>query len=209
MDYGTYWEMRGEFGYSTRYKVFAELIEAGATVLDIGCGEGSTLAYLREQRSIKGEGVDISEAGLKMCAQKGIHAERADISSPSFSVAKTYDYIIISEVLEHIPAPEVLLEKVKGKFRKGLIISVPNTGYYLYRLRLLFGHFPVQWTLHPGEHLRFWTLQDFRSWLDDAGYRPLKLRTHTGFLFLYRVWPSLFADSLVFLAAEKTTHQTK
>lgn len=202
MDYDKYWVMRGRFEFSTRYEVFASLIDEGSEVLDIGCGEGATLAYLAERKKIKGEGLDISERGVRMCAARGIRAKVADASAAGFSLDAAYDYIIVSEVLEHIPNPEALLEKLRGKFRKGLIISVPNTGYYLYRLRLLFGRFPVQWALHPGEHLRFWTLQDFRAWLRACGYAAVGLRTHTGFLFLHRAWPSLFADSLVFLVRE-------
>jgi methionine biosynthesis protein MetW len=202
MDYDDYWKIRGNFGFSTRYQVFENLIDPGSSVLDIGCGDGSTLKYLHETRNTTGEGLDISESGVKMAREKGMTASVADVSAEDFKIEKVYDYIIISEVLEHIPNPEDVLAKTKGRFSKGLILSIPNTGYYLYRLRLLFGRFPVQWALHPGEHLRFWTLPDFRACLGACGLQVAAMKTHTGFLFLHALWPSLFADTAVFLVRE-------
>lgn len=204
MDYTEYWRKRGEFGYSNRYKIFSGLIERGSSVLDIGCGEGSTIKYLERENAINGEGLDISETGVEMARGKGVKASVADASSDAFAIKDVYDYIIISEVLEHIPRPEDLARKTRGHFRKGLIVSIPNTGHYIYRLRLLFGRFPVQWALHPGEHLRFWTLRDFEAWADWLGFRIVSRTSNTGFAGLYRLLPGLFADNFVFLLKEKT-----
>ena len=106
-------------------------------------------------------------------------------------------------MLEHIPKPEDVMGKVKDKFKKMLIVSIPNTGHYIHRLRLLFGHFPVQWVWHPGEHLRFWTMKDFKKWADELGFKVVGIRIHTGFPFLLKFIPSLFTDSMVFLLKNK------
>ncbi|MDT8286024.1 MAG: methionine biosynthesis protein MetW [Elusimicrobiales bacterium] len=199
MDYDEYWLAKGKFGLSTRYPVFAALVEPGSSVLDIGCGDGATLSYLSRELAVKGEGIDVSAKAVATAVSRGINARQADASSPGFAIDKNYDYILISEVLEHIPSPEGLIRKVKGRFVKGLILSIPNTGHYLHRLRLLFGRFPVQWAHHPGEHLRFWTLRDFRAWLEWQGLSAADIRVHSGLPVLNRLFPSLFADSLVFL----------
>ncbi|OGR96243.1 MAG: hypothetical protein A2016_06645 [Elusimicrobia bacterium GWF2_62_30] len=199
MDYDTYWRRRGEYFFSTRYAAFAEEIAAGASVLDIGCGEGATLRYLKKERQTAGEGLDISHTGVEMAKASGINARQADVTSRDFSLESSYDHIIISEVLEHIPNPEELLLKVRERFRKSLIISVPNTGHYIHRLRLLFGRFPVQWQLHPGEHLRFWTIKDFKPWIEAQGFTVAEMKVHSGFSGLCRIWPNLFADSSVFI----------
>ena len=204
MDYNAYWQAKGDMRFTGRCPVFASLIAPGASVLDIGCGEGTTLQYLTKKLAIKGEGVDISSEAVKMAVKKGVAASQADAAAADFRIHGVYDYIIISEVLEHVPNPEDLLEKVKGKFRKGLILSIPNTGHYIHRLRLLFGHFPVQWAYHPGEHLRFWTLSDFKVLLKAHGFEIAAVKTHSGVLLLHNVWPGLFADSVVFMVKERT-----
>jgi methionine biosynthesis protein MetW len=202
MDYDEYWETRGEFSYSTRYSAFEKLIEPGSSVLDIGCGDGATLSYLARKLTIRGEGLDVSGTAVRRANERGVKARGGDAASDSFIIDPGQDYIIISEVLEHIPNPEDLLSKTRGKFKKGLILSVPNTGHYLHRLRLLFGRFPVQWAHHPGEHLRFWTLGDFKFWLEWQGFSPVDMRVHSGVPLLNRIVPSLFADSAVFLVKE-------
>ncbi|PKM98693.1 MAG: hypothetical protein CVU79_02220 [Elusimicrobia bacterium HGW-Elusimicrobia-3] len=199
MDYNEYWEQKLEFGFSDRYPSFSELIEDGSTVLDIGCGNGATLKYLTEHNHIIGEGIDISAAAVNKALERGFSAKVADAASSDFKIEKVYDYIIISEVLEHIPNPEDLIEKVKNRFRRGLLLSIPNTGHYTHRLRLLFGRFPVQWVYHPGEHLRFWTLTDFKLWLSARGYKVASMKATSGLSPLCNFWPEMFADSIVFL----------
>lgn len=201
MDYDEYWKIKGPFEFAPRYAVFASLIERGASVLDLGCGNGANLAYLSGKKDVKGRGLDISATAVAEARKKGIEADIADAAAGDFEISGNYDYIIISEMLEHIPRPEDLVRKTLGHFNKGLIISIPNTGHYIHRLRLLFGHFPVQWAYHPGEHLRFWTLDDFSLWLRDLGLEVKAVKTHSGFVGLHSLWPSLFCDSAVFLAA--------
>ena len=202
MDYENYWKAKASFEFSLRYPVFAEVIEEGSSVLDIGCGNGATLKFLKEQKNVKGEGIDISQEAVKIARSKGLKAFVADISSPDFRITNEYDYIILSEVLEHVPNPEEIMEKVKGKFRKMLIVSIPNIGHYMHRLRLLFGRFPIQWVYHPGEHLRFWTVKDFKKWVNYLGFRIVDICTFTGFLFLHKFMPNLLADSVIFLLKE-------
>lgn len=198
MDYNDYWRAKGEMLFTGRCPVFASLIKPGASVLDIGCGEGTTLKYLQDKLGVRASGLDVSPEAVRMAVKKGVPALQADASSKSFSIDGNYDHIIISEVLEHIPNPEELLSKVKGRFGISLLISIPNSAYYIHRLRLLFGRFPVQWAWHPGEHLRFWSLTDFTELLEETGFEIISVKTHSGFLFMHRFWPNLFADSAIF-----------
>jgi len=207
MDYNQYWKNRGAFGISTRYWVFADVIDAGSSVLDIGCGDGSTLQYLKEKKNIAGYGLDISQEAVEMAKQKGIKAAVADITRLEFNIEKKFDYIILSEVIEHVPNSEEVLQKTKGKFNKLLIVSIPNTGHYLHRLRLLFGRFPVQWVYHPGEHLRFWTVKDFKQWSKELGFEIVKIRVHSGIPILRQIVPALFADSIIYLLREAVVRQ--
>ena len=78
-----------------------------------------------------------------------------------------------------------------------VLASVPNTGDIASRLRLLFGRFPKQWIVHPGEHVRYWTLRDFKLMASQLGYdivrvSPLRGRT------LAPYFPGLMSEALVF-----------
>jgi 2-polyprenyl-3-methyl-5-hydroxy-6-metoxy-1,4-benzoquinol methylase len=127
-NYEEYW---GQFSESGDYlispfklKLFKSLISEGSSVLDIGCGNGMLLDHLKKTRYIQDSGIEISAKAVEMARQKGINAVQGDITSSDFKLERTYDYIIISEVLEHLPKPENVLEKLKGKFTKNLIITI-------------------------------------------------------------------------------------
>ena len=113
---------------------------------------------------------------------------------------RTYDTILISEVLEHIAEPERVVTGVRDHVGLRLILTFPNIAYLPHRLRLLFGSFPVQWGWHPGEHLRFWSLSDFTWWLDQLGYEVVSVQASNGVRGLATLRPSLFGNQIVVVA---------
>jgi methionine biosynthesis protein MetW len=203
LDYNKYWQARKKGKFRQRYAMIAEWVEPGSRVLDIGCGDGALLHYLQEHRDVKGVGVDISEEAVNFARSLGVSAFVADVLSPEFRFTEKYDYVVISEVLEHLSQPETLMLKVRGHVHKGVIISIPNTGFYKYRLRLLFGSFPLQWVCHPGEHLRYWTVRDFVWWSRQLGYRVKAIRSSNGLSPLDRHWPGLWGKQVLFLLTEE------
>lgn len=198
MDYNKYWERRDVSTTLPRHKIFSDLINRKSKVLDIGCGDGACLWYLKSEKDIEGEGIDISREAVARCVKKGIRANIADVSSSTFQIDEKYDYIIIAEVLEHIAHPEDLMHKLKGKFNKLVLVSIPNIGYYKHRIRMMFGRFPIQWAFHPAEHLRFWTVKDFIWWAKEVGFRVIDIRPSNGIPFLYKLIPNLFCHQVVF-----------
>jgi methionine biosynthesis protein MetW len=207
VDYDIYWHRRGGIkgrGLSTwqkeRADITANIIEPGSTVLDLGAGDGAMLVYLREKIGIKPIGVEVSKDSLDALRQNGIEAVEADITNrAALERLPEVDYITGFEILEHMPAPESLLNSLRSKARKGMIFSFPNTGYYIHRLRLLCGRFPLQWIAHPGEHLRFWTLADVRSWAPQTGLTLRHLIPYQGLPSLSRILPSWFAQGVVIM----------
>jgi methionine biosynthesis protein MetW len=202
LDYDRYWELRHSSDTNPlgRDIVFVRAIDDGSSVLDIGCGTGRFLAYLLSvKKQIKAQGLDVSSKAVEVARGKGIECQVVDVTSPSFDLEQDYDYIVISDVLEHLPNPEALLLKLRGKFRKTLLISVPNIGYYPHRLRLLLGSFPIHTAWHPAEHLRYWTVTDFQEWLGHLGYRVEKVRASNGFPLLANLRPNLFGHQMVFI----------
>jgi methionine biosynthesis protein MetW len=200
MNYDDYWRVRGDHQVVARFPIIAKHLNRGETLLDIGCGEGTGIAYLTARAGVVGVGLDISSVAVEMARSKGVDARVADVMAPDFAPDRTFDTILISEVLEHIAEPERVLTRVRDHVGKRLILTFPNIGYLPHRLRLLFGGFPVQWGWHPGEHLRFWSLSDFTWWLDQLGYEVVSVRASNGIRGLAAVRPSLFGNQIVVVA---------
>lgn len=174
--------------------------QSPASLLDIGSGTGEMLRVLGERRTdlsiVASDFEPTSQARLK---QLGYEVLEVDISkSASVRELRDFDYITICEVLEHTQNPEDSLLALKAKARCALYFSVPNTGYYIYRLRLLLGRFPVQWRAHPGEHVRYWTLSDMKWWLERMELsRCSTIKAYRGWPVLNRLWPAAFAMGLI------------
>ena len=209
LDYKHYWSDRGIKQVTKRDRLIASLIEEGSKILDIGCGDGRLLSYLYSTLHVEGFGIDISEDAVRRARERGLQVECIDICNAELVKEWLFDYIIMSDFIEHIPDPEKVLMKLKGHFRKGIIITIPNTGYITLRLRLCIGgRFPVQWGKHPGEHLRFWTIKDFIWWTKQLGYRVSKIVPIRGTI-LKGFLPDLFSKKNIFLLSEAGVLETK
>lgn len=212
LDYDEYWERKrgSNMGYLSafqldRVETIAQAMPEGVSVLDVGCGDGAILQYLIEHKAVDAHGVDISERAVAHCKAQGLDVRLADVTQPeALNALAEYDYIILSEIIEHISTPEDLLDGLRTHVRQAFIISVPNTGYVWHRLRLLLGRFPLQWLAHPGEHLRFWTRVDFLWWAGWLGYRVQAAIPYQGTPFLKRLWPNLFASGIVYILEART-----
>lgn len=200
LDYDAYWRVRGDHAVVARFPIIARHLRRGESLLDVGCGEGTGIAYLVSRAGVIATGFDISSVAVEMAQRKGVDAKVADVMAPDFKLDRTYDTILISEVLEHIAEPERAVTRVRDHVGQRLILTFPNVAYLPHRLRLLFGSFPVQWGWHPGEHLRFWSISDFRWWLDQLGYDVVSVQASNGIRGLTAVRPSLFGNQIVVVA---------
>lgn len=205
-DYDDYWQDKcgdnlglANCFQSDRARWIADRVNEGESVLDVGCGDGAVLLQIKRHKKIRALGADLSEVALQFLSGKGVETIRLDLTEPNnITELPVADYVLLLEVLEHLPDPELLLELIFDKADKGLFFSFPNSGYLMHRLRFLFGRFPVQWRLHPGEHLRFWTYRDLLWWIRELGYDgKCEVDTYQGIPLLNRLWPSVFAEALI------------
>lgn len=206
--YEMYWDLRGRSGsvsISSWQKERADILLArirkdglsAPVVLDVGCGNGAVLSYLKKNiPGLIGIGIDLSEQILSPVKEAGFETYVRNCALASEREFPECDYAILFEVIEHVADAEDLVAAALGAARKGVCISVPNTGFFTYRLRLLFGKFPAQWARMPNEHLRFWTLSDMRWWLSALGWGG-SVSTYQGVPLFKKMWPALFAAGLV------------
>ncbi len=217
VDYDTYWDNKAPSGLGylsewrrRRAEVFTRIVDDGDSVLDLGVGDGALLSYMLAHKRIKAFGLDISPQAVDFCRRQGLNVELVDINKPLSDYLKTpHDYAILSEIVEHLPDPEALLNSLRGFVRKAIIVSIPNTGYHQHRLRLLLGKFPLQWVVTPGEHLRFWTRADFHWWTRQLGFQVAQEVPYEGTPGLKRIWPGLFAAAIVYVLRDKTRVKEK
>ena len=211
LDYETYWERKEAGGqlwmsYREILDLCDTIIPPRATILDVGCGNGAFLAGLKQRKPVEELGIDISAKAVELAKNAGVTAKVFDVLHEDITSLGRYEYITAFEVLEHLPNPEQLLSTIHP-LGKCVLVTIPNTGYYLQRLRLLFGRFPRQWVLHPGEHLRFWTWRDFQLTAELCGYRIAEVIPIRGRSSWARFMPGLFGEALFFVLKPRTNFE--
>jgi len=166
------------------FAAIATLVKAGAKVLDLGCGDGSLLRYLRNTRDIHGYGVEINDENVQACFNNGINVIQNDLESGLSSFGSgSFDYVILSQTLQAMRHTENLIKEMMRVSKEG-IVSFPNFGYWKNRLQVLSGYMPVsevlpyQWFDTPNIHLC--TLGDFERFCRQHGANILERRIMNG-----------------------------
>jgi len=166
------------------FAAIATLVKPGAKVLDLGCGDGSLLRYLRDVRDVHGYGVEIDDENIQACFNNGINVIQIDLESGLSSFeSRSFDYVILSQTLQAMKHTEDLIKEMMRVSKEG-IVSFPNFGYWKNRLQVIFGHMPVsetlpyQWFDTPNIHLC--TLGDFERFCRQHGVHILERRIMNG-----------------------------
>ena len=150
----------------------ADMIEKGARVLDVGCGDGSLLQILTDQRQVDGRGIELSQSGVNGCVAKGLSVIQGDADTDLIDYPDdAFDYVILSQTLQATRQPR---EVVKHLLRIGrrAIVSFPNFGHWRIRAQVAFlGRMPVTKNLsyawYDTPNIHFCTIRDFISLCDE------------------------------------------
>jgi methionine biosynthesis protein MetW len=208
-DYDDYWQKRGRQEPKFRFVwVTRELPEQG-TLLDIGCGDGAFLEYVREHKpQLRLLGIDGSETAVTKLREKGLSGDLTrDLNSPNLEKFLDVDVVVAMELIEHLAEPELLMSELLKTRAEIFYVTIPNLGFIVNRLRLaLGGKAPVTAIVyHIKEHLRFWTVRDFRYWARHCGFEVTTYAGQNGFAGLWRIWPSLFARQMIYVLKRKNS----
>jgi methionine biosynthesis protein MetW len=160
------------------FAIIAERVHAGAKVLDLGCGDGSLLKYLRETRNTLGYGVEIDDEKVAACVRNAVNVIQSDLESGLSTFAShSFDYVILSQTLQAMRHTEEIIREMLRVGREA-IVTFPNFGHVSHRLQVLFGRMPVspelpyQWYDTPNIHLC--TLKDFEDFCATHGVEILE-----------------------------------
>ncbi len=148
-------------------EAIAAWVAPGASVLDLGCGEGLLLQYLSRSREVRGYGIDISDANVLACVKNSVNVIQSDLEAGLAGFdAGSFDYVILSQTLQAMRRTEEIIMEMLRVGRQG-IVSFPNFGYWPQRLQIMRGRMPLsevlpyEWFNTPNVHLC--TLADFED----------------------------------------------
>ncbi|WP_119155949.1 methionine biosynthesis protein MetW [Caldimonas tepidiphila] len=143
----------------------AELVPHGSRVLDLGCGTGELLEYLQKHRGCSGYGIEIDDANVLACTQRGVNVIQLNLEEGlAIFEDQSFDVVLQLETLQHLRNTEAMLRETARVGRLG-IVSFPNFAHWPNRLRVAFGRMPVTRTLpyewYDTPNIRVGTYADF------------------------------------------------
>jgi methionine biosynthesis protein MetW len=158
-------------------ELIAELVPPGSRVLDLGCGNGELLAHLRDRRRCSGYGIEIDDANLLACQQRGVNVIQLNLEEGlALFEDQTFDVVLQLDTLQHLRNTEKMLRETARVGRIG-IVSFPNFAHWPNRLRVVGGRMtltsalPYQWYDTP--NIRVGTYADFEVLAVKDGLRIL------------------------------------
>ncbi len=184
-----------------------------ASVLDIGCGNGEMMADLRLRNAqIRAVGLDISPVAIGQAQAAGLDCRVVDITQPLPFEDRSFEAVLLMDVLEHLFEPAEVLREAARVARKAVYISVPNFASLPARMQVLMGRVPENNTFRKG-HVVWFTKKVLDEMLAQAGLKIDKVEYNTFWQKIpivgsilkvkARLWPSLFALSFVIRAVKK------
>lgn len=171
------------FTYKILIDLISKYLKYSQDILDIGCGSG-TLDFYLANKGNKIYGIDISEKAISICQEsaKILKLKKNTIfkvmNFPKQIPARKFDFVIFTEVLEHLKEEKLALEKIYSLLKSNgiLFISVPSKNSPLYRLGLAY-----KFDNKVG-HLRRYSTQEIINMLKRYNFKIIEVNKTEGIL---------------------------
>ena len=187
----------------------AEMVPASARVLDVGCGQGELIEFLKRTKSADARGIELSQVGVNACVAKGLPVIQGDADTDLRDYpAQSFDVAILSQTIQATHKPGDVLHELL-RIGKTVIVSFPNFGFWKVRVRLCFaGRMPKTGLLnhdwHETPNIHLCTIADFVALTRQIGAsieRSLAVDESGDVRELAQpgYWDNLTAESAIFL----------
>jgi len=190
-------------GIRLDHQIICQIVEPGARVLDLGCGNGDLLYLLAREKGARVQGIELNDSAIYECVKKGLSVFHGDIESGLAEYPdRSFDYVILNQSLQEVKKIAWLTGEALRIGAK-IIVGFPNFAYLQARVMLFFrGKAPITPSLpyrwHDTPNVRFLSISDFRDFcrekdlmVQDAYYLGENRRVH--------LWPNLFALNAIFV----------
>ena len=188
------------------HRIIYQLVEAGARVLDLGCGNGDLMYLLAREKNARVQGIELDDTAIYECVKKGLSVIHSDIESGLVEYPdRSFDYVILNQSMQEVKRVDMVFEQAL-RIGTRIIVGFPNFAYIGARLMLFFrgkspitSSLPYHWNDTP--NVRFLSISDFRDYCHEKGLRILAARYLNAEKEI-RFWPNLFALNAIFVVTK-------
>jgi len=184
-------------------KIISDWVSEGASVLDLGCGDGELLSLLVRKKNVQAQGIELSDQAIHQCVAAGLSVFQEDIDTGlSEYGSRSFDYVILNQTFQQVKKPDFVLKEALRVGTK-TIVGFPNFVHISARFQIFFGGkvpvtkaLPYEWYDTPNLH--FLSISDFKEYC-----RKRSIRVE-GSAFIRKnkrvtLFPNLFAEIGLFL----------
>ena len=188
------------------HQIISDWVGQGASVLDLGCGDGELLVRLIKEKHVRAQGIEISEQAIHRCFVHGLNVLQEDIDTGLSEYAdKSFEYVVLNQTFQQIKKPDFVLKEALRVGNK-TIVGFPNFVYISARFQLFFkGKVPVTSSLpykwYETPNLHFLSIADFTEYCKK---RNIQIE-HSAFITKnkkIRFFPNLFGETGLFLLSK-------
>ena len=148
-------------------KIINSWVPENSKVIDFGCGDGSLLKELFENKQVLGYGVEINDTKIEKCIGKGVPVIKLDIDKGlNDFMSSNFDLSIMARSIQCLKNPDLARNRML-ELSKRCVVTLPNLGYWRCRINLASGKMPITPELpsswYETENIHLCTIKDFEN----------------------------------------------
>jgi methionine biosynthesis protein MetW len=190
-------------GVRLDHQIIYRIVEPGARVLDLGCGNGDLLYLLAREKGAKVQGIEVNDMAIYECVKKGLSVFHSDIESGLAEYPDhSFDYVILNQSMQEVKKIDRLIPdalRIGGK----IIVGFPNFAFLAARVMLFFrgkapitSSLPYRWYDTP--NVRFLSVSDFQDFCREKNLKIMEAH-YLGKEKTISLWPNLLALNAIFV----------